>query len=98
MPMIANLTKRFVALSDVPVLPQMPRRCGRRIHPSTIYRWAIRGVRGVRLEAVRVGVTVCTTEGALQRYFTRLAAVGHSLPATPTAFPAGDAGSSVERL
>ena len=31
------------------------RRRGRPIHVSTIFRWIDRGVRGVRLEAIRIG-------------------------------------------
>ena len=48
-------------------LPQ--RRRGSRPHVATMYRWAQRGVKGVRLEALQVGGTLCTSLEALQRFF-----------------------------
>jgi hypothetical protein len=44
------------------------RRNGKRPHVATLYRWAQRGVRGVRLETIRVGGTLCTTVSAIQRF------------------------------
>src|SRR4051812_32439228 len=38
-----------------------PRRCGRQPHPSTLYRWAKTGLRGTRLETIRIGGTLCTS-------------------------------------
>ncbi len=55
------------AASELP-----PRRLGRRAHVSTLYRWVGHGLRGVRLEAVQVGGTRCTSREALQRFFDRL--------------------------
>ena len=46
---------------------------GKRPHISTIWRWCRRGVRGVRLEYVRLGHRVCTTREALGRFAQRLA-------------------------
>lgn len=48
------------------------RRAGRPVHPSTLYRWAAEGLRGVRLETIQVGGTLCTSIEALQRFFDRL--------------------------
>ena len=63
-----------IPFSQVPNLPWVPRRRrGRKLHPSSAYRWFRRGVRGVKLEAIRVGGVLCTTEGALIRFFERLA-------------------------
>ena len=53
-------------------LPELRR--GRRPHVSTLYRWASAGVRGVRLETMRVGGTLCTSLEALQRFCERLSA------------------------
>ena len=44
------------------------RRGGKRPHIATLYRWAQRGVRGVRLETIQVGGTLCTSVEALQRF------------------------------
>ena len=62
-----------VPLSDIPDLPCIPRRRrGRKLHKSTAFRWANPGVRGIRLEVLRIGGTLCTTVPALQRFFERL--------------------------
>jgi len=56
------------------------RRKGKRPHPSTLFRWASRGLRGVRLETLSVGGTTCTSAAALQRFFQRLTELDHRLP------------------
>ena len=56
---------------------RMPRRrAGRPAHPSTLYRWADEGLRGLRLETIRVGGTLCTSVEALQRFFDGLTELG----------------------
>ncbi len=42
------------------------------ICPATVYRWASRGVRGIKLETIRVGGTLCTSVEAIQRFCDRL--------------------------
>ena len=54
-------------------------RRGKPVNPSTVWRWTTRGVRGrdgllVRLEAIKVGGTCCTSDEALQRFFHALSA------------------------
>lgn len=49
-----------------------PRRAGRPPHPATLYRWANVGLRGVTLETIQVGGTLCTSLEALQRFFDSL--------------------------
>lgn len=51
-------------------LPQ--RRQGKRPHVATLYRWASRGLRGIQLETIQVGGTLCTSLEALQRFFEQL--------------------------
>lgn len=58
-----------------------------RLHPATLTRWILRGVRAldgsrVRLEAVRVGCRWLTTEAALERFAAALG--GPAAPATRT--------------
>lgn len=49
------------------------RRGGKRVHVSTIFRWASKnGCKGVRLEFVQVGSTKCTLCEALRRFFDAL--------------------------
>ncbi len=55
------------------------RRKARPVHPSTIQRWRHPGVKGVRLECVRVGGVWHTSLEAFQRFCDRLTALG---PAT----------------
>jgi hypothetical protein len=38
-------------------------------HVSTLHRWARKGVRGVRLEVIRLGGTTCTSHEALGRFY-----------------------------
>jgi len=47
-------------------------RNGRPVHPSTLWRWASRGLRGVRLATIRIGGTTCTSLEALQRFFEQI--------------------------
>jgi len=54
------------------LLPQ--RRNGRRPHASTLFRWAKHGLKGIRLEVLRVGDTTCTSAAAIQRFLERLTA------------------------
>ncbi len=62
-----------VSLTDT--IKHLPRRRGGRdVHVATLYRWAQRGVRGVRLKILKVGGTKCTSLEALQRFFERLGA------------------------
>ena len=50
------------------------RRAGRQTHPTTIARWMDEGIRGVRLEGLRIGANRCTSIEALQRFCERLTA------------------------
>jgi hypothetical protein len=54
----------------------LPRRAGKPIHFSTIWRWILKGVKTptgvVRLEAVRVGSRWVTSQEAIARFCERL--------------------------
>lgn len=54
----------------------VPRIDGKRPHPSTLWRWCRRGIRGVRLEHVRLGHRVCTSREAIGRFANALAEAG----------------------
>lgn len=56
----------LVALRDVPAL--LPRRDGKKVHYSTVYRWATKGARGRVLESQLVGGVRYTTHAALLRF------------------------------
>jgi hypothetical protein len=63
---------------------RLPRlRNGRPVSPATIWRWASHGVRGVKLEVVKVGGTSCTSLQALRRFFDRIGSSAGEPPPTP---------------
>ena len=44
---------------------------GRPVHPSTLWRWCSKGLNSVKLEFVKVGGRMCTSEEALNRFLNR---------------------------
>ena len=75
--MIDVALEDVVSLTDAAkLLPK--RRGGKRPHVATLYRWASGGCRGVVLETIQVGGTLCTSRQALQRFFEALT-VGASI-------------------
>lgn len=48
------------------------RRSGKRPHVSTLYRWTLKGCRGVVLESLQAGGTRVTSREALARFCQRL--------------------------
>lgn len=50
------------------------RRRGKQPDISTLYRWAKVGLRGIRLETIKIGGQTCTSLEALQRFFDALSA------------------------
>lgn len=72
--------EKLVAIREVPSLIP-PRPSGKKIHISACYRWISRGVRGVKLEAVRLGGTTFTSIEAIQRFADRLGSADKSTPA-----------------
>ncbi len=69
--MIDIAQEQVVSLTEAcPFVPR--RRKGKRPDVATLYRWAQKGIRGIRLEILQVGRTKCTSLEALQRFFERL--------------------------
>ena len=70
--MIDIESERVISLTEA--AEHLPRRRGsKKPHVATLYRWASRGLRGVQLESIPIGGTLCTSAEALQRFFERLA-------------------------
>jgi hypothetical protein len=67
------------------------RRGGRPVHPSTCHRWRHPGVRGVRLECIRIGNVWHTSLESFQRFCDQLS---QTPSAAPTRASAGSAGPS----
>lgn len=82
---------QLIPLTRIPSIgsPLIPvKRSGGRIAISTIYRWATRGCRGVKLEVLRAGGVTCTTRSALLRFYEGVTRKGEGLevlasPASP---------------
>ena len=65
--MIDIARERLIAIHEVPAwLPR--RQNGRKVHISAVYRWVSRGIRGIKLDAVRIGGTTYSSTEALQRF------------------------------
>ena len=65
------LNENLVTLDEAVKI--IPPKNGKRIHKSTLYRWALRGVRGgIRLETVFYGGVRCTSREALQRFLDQI--------------------------
>ena len=63
--------ERIVNLAEA--APLLPRRRGKQIHVSTLWRWARRGVHGIQLEHRRLGGQIVTSLEALDRFGAALA-------------------------
>ena len=62
----------------------LPRRRGDRpVHLATIHRWRSRGLKGIRLEGVRVGGAWHTSREAFRRFTERLTALVTSEEVSP---------------
>lgn len=62
---------------------RLPRINGRRPHVSTLWRWCRKGLKGVRLEYVRVGSKIAVSRQGLDRFFVELAAADAAAESTP---------------
>ncbi len=68
--MISVQNENVIPLSEVANF--VPRRRGKPINLSTVYRWVVRGIRGVRLERVQIGGLTYTSVEAIERFFETL--------------------------
>jgi hypothetical protein len=64
-------TESIVSLTEATKL--LPRRNGKRAAISTVWRWCRKGIKGVRLEYIRVGRNIATSREALNRFYEALA-------------------------
>ena len=68
-------SEHLIPIKDMPKhLP--PRSTGGRVHISAVYRWMTHGVKGVRLESVKIGGSRYTSKQALQRFTDAHSQVG----------------------
>ncbi|MBL8829595.1 MAG: DUF1580 domain-containing protein [Planctomycetaceae bacterium] len=69
--MIDPLTETPISLAEADGLVPR-RRGGKRCNVATVYRWTVKGVRGIKLESYQCGGSRCTSREALSRFFARL--------------------------
>jgi hypothetical protein len=69
--MIDSELGSYFAISEVPNrIPKTSR--GRRVSIATVVRWSTKGLKGIKLETIRIGGTRCTCDDALRRFFERI--------------------------
>ena len=78
--MSIDLTETLKTLAEAArTLPGGP------VHVSTIHRWRIKGIRGVRLSTILRGGIRCTSDAAIERFFAATtAAADGNIPPTLT--------------
>lgn len=72
-------------IRDLPTLPEVPRRDGKKLNRKVGYRWSTAGVRGIRLETLSTPSGRITTRPAVRRFF---AALSGEAPTRTTRTPA----------
>ncbi|WP_428937796.1 DUF1580 domain-containing protein [Fontivita pretiosa] len=88
--MIDIETETVLTLAEATRL--VPRCNGRRPSIPTLWRWCRRGIKGVRLEYIRVGRNIATSKQAISRFFQTLAAADKPMVGDePTPRPPGSA-------
>jgi hypothetical protein len=77
---------------------RLPRVRGNRpVSPATVWRWAAHGLRGIKLDTVKLGGVTCTSADALRRFFARLS--GETAPSAPLASaPGPDAAKQLDEI
>lgn len=70
----------LLTLTEAAKLKTLPSRGGKRPSLNTVWRWAMKGIKGVKLETVRVGNAWCTSEPAVVRFIERLTAAYRGEP------------------
>ena len=73
--MVENYEKRMTLRDAREFVPGRPSY-------ETVWRWARKGCRGVRLEYTRIGRTIYTSRESLERFFQRLTALDDDLSNT----------------
>lgn len=71
--MIDTTKEHLITLSEAAA--RLPQHDGKKVHTSTLWRWARKGLRGVHLQYVRFGGRIYTSAEALNRFANVLAAL-----------------------
>lgn len=95
--MIDIRKEKLLSISEAAKM-RPPTRRGRPTSPSTVFRWIAKGVRGRRLEAIRLGAQWFTSAEALQRFAEALTAGDPSAGAVVPAARSTSASDQLDRL
>lgn len=96
--MIDPDTEEILAMPDAARFVQR-RFGGRKPSMNTLWRWSVRGLRGVNLETMKRGGTRVTSEEAILRFFDRLAMGGDgSVPAESNPRPSPNFSGVLDRM
>jgi hypothetical protein len=71
-----------VASETLLTFTEAARSLPKRVHPSTIFRWKLRGVRGVRLESCVIGGRRFTSAEAIERFAAATTAAADGMPSS----------------
>jgi hypothetical protein len=67
--MIDPEIEKLLNLEQAAKLPWLPRpRCGKKIATSSLWRWCVQGVGGVKLDSLFLGGRIYTSPAALKRF------------------------------
>lgn len=79
-------TEKEELLPLAKIAREVPSRSGRGVQVSTVWRWCIKGCKGIRLESVVCGSIRFSSRQALHRFFaaTTAAADGTTVPVRTT--------------
>ena len=81
-------SEEIFSLTEATKLPVFRnRRGGKRINVSTLWRWGMVGVRGIKLETLMAGGTRATSLEAIERFFAALTAQADGQQVVPPPRP-----------
>ncbi len=63
------LTEDLLGMNEVPPVLQ------KRVNVSTVWRWANRGIKGVKLETIKLGGKTLTSQQALTRFIEKTTSI-----------------------
>lgn len=91
-----DINEELIRLEDVRDYVPSSRR-GKKLAKSVVYRWALHGIRGVRLETYKIGGARVTSVEAIQRFVENLNAATYQTPAVSDAARAKKAADELSR-
>lgn len=69
-------SKEYLTINEVAASLPSPRRSS--IHPATVRRWMLKGVKGIKLKYTLVGRSYCTTREDLDLFLQLLTALNET--------------------